>query len=636
MSNSLTSSDFISQMRAAAVGDRDIDGVSLGENLADDGWSPEDIEIAQQGAVDDLRAEFGKPLPESMRISVQTFLSTTLAGFSRRLFLERGHADKASIADHSSLLKAFSRLGSWSWDIIGKEFYGDESFQAMHGATRVDAIKTREDMLERVYPEDMSRVIDATLQLLMSDAPVDIEYRVMLPNAEVQHLHMEAEVVRDSAGSPSRIIGVCRDATDTVRMRTQLEGLSRLDPLTGTLNRRGLRRSIEQEVERRKRNKTDIQALFIDLDDFKRINDVYGHSTGDEVLRNVSSIIGDAVRSTDHVARLGGDEFMVLLPDTDRSAATLVAEKLFEKLSTSVVAERFPHIRIGLSMGLVSANKEDEAVADFIERTERALHSAKRLGKGRIIHEDNLFTTDSNQRLNAEEMVKLLREPKSFFALRQPIIDTKDRSVAGYELLTRSSCPGLHSPEDFLQFAKDAGIVNLVDMNAFKVCARATRTFRPAQVCHINILPSSLEYHMAEEILRMLPQGERLSNVCLELSEKELVQKPERFAEMLQKLRAAGLKIALDDVGNGFSSLETMLLVRPEVVKIDRALVSKISQRQEQRTMLFNLMQMVAPWDATIVAEGVEEEEDFEVLCELGVDYVQGYLFGLPEPLKEK
>lgn len=139
---------------------------------------------------------------------------------------------------------------------------------------------------------------------------------------------------------------------------------------------------------------------------------------------------------------------------------------------------------------------------------------------------------------------------------------------------------------------------------------------------------------MAEEILHMLPQGERLSNICIELSEKELVQKPERFSEMLSKLRAAGLRIALDDVGNGFSSLETMLLVRPEVVKIDRALVSKISQRQEQRTSLFNLLKMVSTWNAVVVAEGVEEEQDFEVLKELGVEFVQGYLFGLPEPLK--
>jgi diguanylate cyclase (GGDEF)-like protein len=635
MSNSLTSLDFTSQMRAAAVGERDVDGVSFGVQLADDGWSPDRIQEVQTEVIKELRLEHGAPLPEKMRLAAQTFLSTTLAGFSHRLFVDSEDGRKATSLDSNSLFKSFSKLGSWSWNINGEEFYGDASFQDMHSAGGTAVIKSRDDMLERVHPEDVAKIVDATSQLVMSDTPVDIEYRVMLSKGKFQHLNMQAEVARDSYGSPNRIIGVCRDATDTVRLRTQLEGLSRLDPLTGVLNRRGLRRSIEQEVERRRVNKTDIQALFIDLDDFKRINDVYGHSTGDEVLRNVSSMIEGAVRSTDHVARLGGDEFMVLLPDTDRAAATLVAEKLFNGLSTAVVAERFPHIRIGLSLGLVSANKEDEAVADFIERTERALHAAKRLGKGRIIHEDNLFTAVSDQRLNAEEMVKLLREPSSFFALRQPIIDLKDRSVAGYELLTRSSCPGLHSPEDFLQFAKDVGIVNLVDMNAFKACARATRTLRPGQACHINILPSSLEYHMAEEILRMLPQGERLSNVCLELSEKELVQKPELFAEMLQKLRAAGLKIALDDVGNGFSSLETMLLVRPEVVKIDRALVSKISQRQEQRTMLFNLMQMVAPWNAIIVAEGVEEEEDFEVLQELGVDYAQGYLFGLPEPLTE-
>jgi diguanylate cyclase (GGDEF)-like protein len=622
-------------MRAAAVGERDVDGVSFGVQLADDGWSPDRIQDAQAEVIKELRAEHGNPLPEKMRLAVQTFLNTTFAGFSHRLLSDKEDGSKVTSFESNSLFKSFSKLGNWSWNIHGEEFYGDASFQEMHSAGSTIAIKSRDEMFERVYPEDVAKIVNATSELVTSDTLVDIEYRVMLSKGKSQHLNMQAEVVRDSSGLPSRIVGICRDVTDTVRLRTQLEGLSRLDPLTGVLNRRGLRRSIEQEVERRRVNKTDIQALFIDLDDFKRINDVYGHSTGDEVLRNVSSMIEGAVRSTDHVARLGGDEFMVLLPDTDRAAATLVAEKLFNGLSTAVVAERFPHIRIGLSLGLVSANKEDEAVADFIERTERALHAAKRLGKGRIIHEDNLFTAVSNQRLNAEEMVKLLREPSSFFALRQPIIDLKDRSVAGYELLTRSSCPGLHSPEDFLQFAKDVGIVNLVDMNAFKACARATRTLRPGQACHVNILPSSLEYHMAEEILRMLPQGERLSNVCLELSEKELVQKPQLFAEMLQKLRAAGLKIALDDVGNGFSSLETILLVRPEVVKIDRALVSKISQRQEQRTMLFNLMQMVAPWNATIVAEGVEEEEDFEVLQELGVDYAQGYLFGLPEPLTE-
>lgn len=634
MSSTLSTSDFAKQLHAAAIGEREVDGVAFGEQLADNGWSPQKIQDAQVHVIDELRSKYGRPLPDDMRIAVQTFLSTMLAGFSHTLFVEREHSSAASTDERSSLLRAFSRLGSWSWDIRGKEFYGDESFQEMHGATASNRISSRDEFIEKIHPEDVSRVVDATFKMLMKDEVVDLEYRSLLSDAQVLHLNMQAEVVRDSAGSPSRIIGVCRDATDTVKLRNELEGLSRIDPLTGTLNRRGLRRSIKKEVERRQKNKSEIQALFIDLDDFKRINDVYGHSTGDEVLRNVSSAISDTVRTSDHVARLGGDEFMVLLPDTDRSAATLLAEKLFEKLSTSVVTDRFPHIRVSLSMGLVSANKEDDGVADFIERTERALHSAKRLGKGRIIHEDNLFDSGDKQRLNTDEIIKLLRKPETYFVLRQPIIRVSDRSVVGYELLTRSSCPGLHSPEDFLQFAKDAGIVNLVDMNAFKMCTKAARTLRPAQKCHINILPSSLEYHMAEEILHMLPQGERLSNICIELSEKELVQKPERFSEMLSKLRAAGLRIALDDVGNGFSSLETMLLVRPEVVKIDRALVSKISQRQEQRTSLFNLLKMVSTWNAVVVAEGVEEEQDFEVLKELGVEFVQGYLFGLPEPLK--
>lgn len=634
MDNTLRNDDFANHMRAAALGERDVDGIELGKKMADAGWEPQQIQNAQQEVISALRTRYGTPLPKNIRLAAQTFLSTTLAGYSRTLYVKRGHLSEASAKDRNSLLRAFSRLGSWSWDIRSKDFYGDEAFQEMHGANEDDLILSRDDFISKVHPEDVSKVIDATFKMLMKDELVDIEYQVLLGDGRSQHLNMQAEVVRDSAGSPSRIIGVCRDATDTVLLRNKLEDQSRLDPLTGTLNRRGLRLSIKKEVERRKINQSEIQALFIDLDDFKRINDVYGHSTGDAVLRNVSMIISDSVRATDHVARLGGDEFMVLLPDTDRSAATMVAEKLFDKLSTAVISEHFPHIRISSSMGLVSANKEDEGVADFIERTERALHSAKRLGKGRIIHEGNLFGNGDSERLNAEEMIKILRRSKSFFALRQAIVRVSDRSIAGYELLTRSHCPGLHSPEDFLQFAKDAGIVNLVDMNAFKVCTAAANSMSDDQICHINILPSSLEYHMAKEIINMLPADKSLSNICIELSEKELVQKPERFSEMLTKLRAAGLKIALDDVGNGYSSLETMLLVRPEVVKIDSALVSKISERKEQRDSLSNLLKMVATWDATVVAEGVEREEDFETLKELGVDFVQGYLFGLPEALE--
>ena len=633
MSVTLNINDLASQILLVVQGDSSIDIVNLGECLVDQNWSAENIQQVKELCDMRLRETYGEKFPQQIIFKLQATMNVLLASYARKIY----HESSSSFDKNRLRFSELAQIGKWSWELATKKFSSDLAFREMHNRSNENPIISRKDFLSCICLEDAQEVSDSISQLLSERKPISIEYRVNLPDNQKRYLEMNAEVLCNESEEPIRILGVCRDVTDTVLMRAKLEDLTRLDPLTGALNRRGLHSSIQTEVERRRRRQSEIQAIFIDLDDFKRINDVYGHSIGDEVLQSVSRILISNIRETDHVARLGGDEFMVLLPSTDRESATRVAEKIYKSLTHSIVSNRFPHIRVGLSLGLVSASKEDEDVADFIERTERALHAAKRLGKGRIIHEDHLFQDElRGERLSADEIVKQLRSEKTYFALRQPIMNIKKDFVVGYELLTRSRCPGLRSPDDFLQFAKDINIVNLVDMHAFRVCSRAARTLRPGQVCHLNILPSSLEYHMAEEILSMLPQGKRLQSICIELSEKEFVKKPEKFSDVLAKLRQSGLKIALDDVGNGVSSLETLLLVRPEVVKIDRAMVFDISKKQVKRTSLYTLIEMVSSWGAEVVAEGVESVEDLEVLRELGIDYAQGYLFGLPEPISAK
>jgi len=537
------------------------------------------------------------------------------------------HADDAQ-ARLGVILEA-ADLGTWSYDLSRRHFHGDGRFQLLHGASISKPIATREQWLQRIHPGDVERFLRASLALVSEGTPLDVEYRILMPHGDLRDVHVQASLLRDSKERPATLFGVCVDITARCRAQRDLEELSQRDPLTGMLNRRGLSSSLEREANRRRRTRSEMQALFIDLDDFKKINDVYGHSIGDEVLRRVSTLIRGTVRASDHVARIGGDEFLIILPSTTREEAGPVADKVHKAIVSSPIAERFPHLRVGASIGMVSAAQDDEMVQDLLVRTERALHSAKRLGKGQIFHENNLFRGTEDRAMSFTEILNELHQPTTYFAVRQPLVTTKGIPF-GYEYLTRSRCRALDSPSDFLRFALDAGVAGEVDLHAFRTCSEATRNADAGMHCHLNILPSTLEKRDPEELLAYLPADRDYNDYCIEISEQEPMQDPRRLLEPVAFLRNAGVRIGLDDVGFGHSSLEALLLLEPEVVKIDRQLVHGISHDSQRRRALGNLLRIVITWGGAAIAEGVEEEADLMVLEELGVDWVQGFLFGRP------
>lgn len=524
-----------------------------------------------------------------------------------------------------------TELGTWSWDLKSRSLVADERFHAMHGGKYRGAVIDREDYLRRVHPADVETVTKATFSLLVDDSPLEIYYRVLLEGGEERYIRTQASLARDEEGIPLRMFGVCLDISKTKKAQRELEDLSCSDPLTGVLNRRGLTNSLEKEVDRRRKSGSEMQALFLDLDDFKKINDVYGHSIGDEVLQTVSKILRETVRASDHVARIGGDEFLVILPTTNREEARPVAEKIHQAISESVISEKYPHLRIGVSLGMVTAAREDEMVQDLLVRTERALHSAKRYGKGQIFHENNLFRSGETRAKSFTEILEELHDSKSYFAVKQKLVRTSDEKVVGYEFLTRSHCDALRSPEDFLRFAMDAGISNVVDLHAFATCCKASHLLDAEMHCHLNLLPSTLETIHPDQLIRQLGVGRDFGLYCIEISEKEAVRDPRSLLHTVDGLREAGVRIALDDIGFGHSSLEALIMLEPEVIKVDRALVGGIHQESSKRRAFESLLRVVATWGGEVVAEGVEVREDLRVLQDLGVPFVQGFLFGKPE-----
>ncbi len=627
-----THQDYLDSLRATLCGGGEVDiCAEFGKRLAASGATTATLEQLHEIAVAQLRHEQGGGLAASLERECLLFQVRTLLSFADVLQEDWRHTLGIESREQLELLVDAAGIGTWAWDLNTREFRADSRFQCLHGLEFYGAVTTREEQLRRIHPADVERVTKATLGLMVHDQPLSVDYRVLLPDGSCTHIHLRASLVRNEDGVGERIFGVCLDITENCRVNLELEKQSRCDPLTGVLNRRGLSCSLESEVERRKRSGSEMQALFIDLDDFKRINDVYGHSIGDITLQKVSNLLRASVRRSDYIARIGGDEFLVILPNTTRTDALPIAQKISRTIQEMLISSKFPHLRVGASVGMVSAAREDEMLQDLLVRTERALHAAKRLGKGQIFHESSLFTSTQERPLSFTEILADLHNPETYYALRQPLVYADNLEVFGYEFLTRSHCDALRSPEDFLRFAMDAGIASAVDAHAFATCAAATRSVPRGLRCHLNLLPSTLENGKVEDWLPHLPSNRDFGSFCIEINEKESVRSPQRLLKNVEGLRAAGVRVALDDVGYGHSSLEALLLLEPEVVKVDRMMVRGLSKGGDHYRAFQNLVKVVGTWGGEIIAEGVERQAELDVLRDLGVRRVQGFLFGQPE-----
>ncbi len=616
----------------------------LGRTLARSGASPHALETMQAEALQELAKRPGVVLSAELHHGAMTVFTQALYAYAEVVQQAAGSVlpeltppelwsglDASEGIERLRLALEASHLLTWVWDLRTRSFEADARLRALLGweVKSRQRSRTDDDFLAMVHPQDRGRVTKAVFDLLTAGTRYDIEYRILI-GRETRHVSSQAIVKRGADGVAERMFGVCLDVTERKSLLEDLEQLSHLDPLTGVLNRRGFSRVLDREVERRKRDGGELHALFLDLDDFKKINDVYGHSVGDGVLITVARTLTQCVRATDHVARVGGDEFLVILPHTRRAEARVVAEKIHGAIQRTAVSDRFPQLRVTASVGLVAAGHTQEMVQDMIVRMERALHRAKRMGKGQVFVDTALFGDAEAPAASYAELVEEVSRLETYFAVKQPIIDLRNDKLHGYEMLSRSRCAALPSPEDFLNFAMDTGLARQVDLNAFTTCARGTANIDPALTCHLNILPSTLMNVPVEQLVQLLPAHGPRSRYCIEISEKETIGDARKMLRFVQELREAGLRVAMDDVGYGRSCLEAIIQLEPEVVKIDRQLIHMIADDDGCRRMLERMLRVVSTWGAETVAEGIERQEDLKVVRDLGVPFAQGFLLGMP------
>ena len=409
------------------------------------------------------------------------------------------------------------------------------------------------------------------------------------------------------------------DITDRKRMEVSLEAMAFRDPLTQLLNRRGLDRVLDKEVQRSREK--HLHALVIDCDNFKGVNDSLGHAAGDLVLRTIAARMREQLGERGHLARIGGDEFVAVLPGADGVAARVIAERLRAELAERPIAVSHGPVVVTLSIAVCEMNPQLRNLDDLLATSTAALKSCKRRGKNIVTYRDAPTRGPSD--------LQALTSPDYFKALFQPIVRLGCGTVVGYEILSRGQ-GSYASPLDFFRAANRNGLLNRVDLACLRSCASAAASVPSNLQRHINVYPSTLLSAPVSQMLEVLgPQARE--GLCLEISERQILGDPASLRESAQAIRRAGVRFAIDDLGFGGSSLETLICLEPDVLKFDRRGVHGVGRDAEKRRALERQIKVARALDAEIIAEGIEEESDRALLQALGVSLGQGFLFGRPE-----
>jgi diguanylate cyclase len=416
------------------------------------------------------------------------------------------------------------------------------------------------------------------------------------------------------------------------------------DPLTGLANRQLFRDRVQHALDRRRRTLQPGAVLFLDLDDFKTVNDRLGHAAGDELLGDVARRLEACVRAGDTVARLGGDEFGVLLEElADVEDATAVADRMTDALTTPfTVAGR--ELTVRASVGIAYTAMLDETAEQLLGNADVALYAAKAAGKGGIRVFEHSMRSAVVERLELVADLQSAFERGELVVYYQPVVRLDDGCTTAVEALVRWRHPtrGLLSPGSFVALAEETGLIAPLGRTVLDQACRQVAEWQqslglPSLAVHVNLSARQLqrsevveEVHAALESSGLLPE-----HLVLEVTESILVRHGETGLDRLHTLKGLGVQLGIDDFGTGYSSLNYLRLLPVDVIKIDKAFAAPLGRRQEDMLLLQAIVDLGRSLGVAMIAEGIERADQAEALREIGCELAQGYWFAVPAEPRE-
>jgi diguanylate cyclase (GGDEF)-like protein len=598
---------------------------------------------------------------------------------------QRRQAEEALRKSEASLAEAqrIAHLGHWDYDWERDTLLWSNEIYQIFGVSKQGFSGTFEDFFRFVHPDDRGLLQQAG-QALLTGEQLSLEHRIVRPDGEVrvvqQRLHFifddgrvptedEAEQPNDGGasseesearnylnyilslrgegaeeqamGKPVRVVGTVQDVTDRKVLEERLKHQASHDPLTDLPNRTLFLEHLREALARDKRREGRVTVLYLDLDNFKLVNDSFGHPVGDRLLARIASRLTTCVRSQDVVARFGGDEFTFLVEDATEGAdnALRVAERVVQALRAPFLLEN-QEVFITASIGLASSFSQKDRAEDLLSKADTAMYRAKDTSKATYYVFEPSMSVNALEQLSLTSALRRAVDRQEFAIYYQPIIEIATGRTVGMEALVRWKHPerGLLRPSEFLPLAEDSGLIIPLGQWVIDEVCRQTRLWQdqlgssPALRVSMNLSARELQHPM---LLQCVLDGLRVHGVDprgleLEFTENVAMIFEDVLLSTLQELKKSGVTLAIDDFGTGYSSLSHLYRLPIDALKIDGSFIEGLDDDTKARKITRATVSLGRTLDLMVVAEGVQTAEQLVYLQKLKCELAQGNYFSEP------
>jgi diguanylate cyclase (GGDEF)-like protein/PAS domain S-box-containing protein len=536
----------------------------------------------------------------------------------------------------------FGSLVEHSSDIVmvmdraGEIIYQSPSVSRALGYARDGLIRRR--FIDLIHDHDREAAVTLIAEAAhrASSEPACIQFRCEHHDGSWRHVETTLTNLLDDP-TVGGIVLNARDVTEQVTLQTQLTHQAFHDPLTGLANRSLFHDRVEHALQRRSILDHSVAVLFLDVDNFKRVNDSLGHSAGDELLVQFADRLRGCIRSGDTAARLGGDEFAVLLDEPED--AETVAARLQDLLTVAFLVattEVFLTVSIGISVSDGTTADPDE----LLRNADAAMYAAKGRGKATAVTFRPYMHQVALKRLELEGQLRRAVEQKEFRVHYQPIVEMAESRVVGFEALVRWAHPeqGLLGPSEFISVAEESGLIRdigrLVMEEAMTQAVAWQGVFQDRNLgMMVNLsAPEFSSPDLVAEVRQAIQlSGMDPARLVFEMTETVLMSDTEATLGRLKELKRLGVRLAVDDFGTGFSSFSYLRKFPIDVLKIAKPFLDKIPHDEQECALVRGILELARSINLKVVAEGVERPEQWQLLSEMGCDLVQGYLIARPQ-----
>ncbi len=558
--------------------------------------------------------------------------------------IEAFHVMQSSLENHIRELDASQKRlnlalegssdGLWDWNLVSNEVYFSPRWKEMLGFEDHEIDNRFECWEEKLHPDDMERVVQFTESFLLSpEQRYEQKFRMRTKSGDHIPILARAKKVVDKEGKAVRLIGTHVDLSEITKIQERLQYQAQHDVLTSLPNRMLFMDRIEHEITRAERHTHKFAVLFLDLDHFKEINDSLGHDVGDQLLQKVSEILQNSVRKSDTISRLGGDEFAVILSDIDERGAVI---EVVEKIMTNI---NIPHrieeneFYTTLSIGIALYPDDGSEAQTLIKNADTAMYKAKKSGRNAYSFYTHDMTQKAIERMVVETALRNALIDGTLDVHYQPQVNIFTRELVGMEALVRWEHPdlGVMPPDLFIPLAEETGLITAVDIFVLKrviadmnewieegldiVCAALNISV--IELMHSNYFEN---FQQQLESCRCRPD-----QIEFEITESQIMKDPEVSISKLRYLSDIGVKLSVDDFGTGYSSLAYLKQLPIHKLKIDKSFVDDLAHDSDDREIVKTIIAMAKNLGLSVIAEGVEHQEQVDFLLGHGCEEIQGY-----------